>query len=202
LAFSFPAKAEAAPVSARASAPHEIGTRRNATPTRRDRCSLLSALTGESCSQGSKSSTHWARQAAAPRDRRSRSARGPPCRRKLHDAHADHRLVVVADRVLVDPEVVAAAGPVELELLAGRIGRPEPDDVRLAAQAARAAGHHRVMRRSEGTASGTGAPARRAGCPPARRRRRRAGRATSVSRSDSNSGPDDRRTPAGPCRRV
>src|SRR3954447_9544922 len=46
-----------------------------------------------------------------------------------------HRLVVVADRVLVDPEVVAAGGPVQLELLAGRIRRPEGDDVGLAAQA-------------------------------------------------------------------
>ena len=44
-------------------------------------------------------------------------------------------LVVVADRVLVDPEVVAPRGPVELELLAGGIGRPEGDDVRLAAHA-------------------------------------------------------------------
>src|SRR5215203_7051375 len=54
---------------------------------------------------------------------------------ELHDANGHHGLVVVSDRVLVDPEVVAAGGPVQLELLAGRIGRPEPDDVRLAAQA-------------------------------------------------------------------
>src|SRR5918998_708174 len=48
---------------------------------------------------------------------------------ELHDADDHHRLVVVADRVLVDPEVVAAGGPLELELLAGRIVRPEFDDV-------------------------------------------------------------------------
>src|ERR687897_1175512 len=54
---------------------------------------------------------------------------------ELHDADDHHRLVVVADRVLVDPEVVAAGSSEELELLSGRIGRSEADDVRLAAQA-------------------------------------------------------------------
>src|SRR3954452_4969733 len=54
---------------------------------------------------------------------------------ELHDADDHHRLVVVADRVLVDPEVVAAGGPVELEVLAGWVRRPHRDDVRLAAQA-------------------------------------------------------------------
>src|SRR5829696_6534751 len=54
---------------------------------------------------------------------------------ELHDADGHHGSVVVADRVLVDPEVMAAADPVQLELLAGRIGRPEGDDVRLAAHA-------------------------------------------------------------------
>src|ERR671910_3726828 len=54
---------------------------------------------------------------------------------ELHDADDHHRLVVVANRVLVDPEAVAARSSAELELLSGRIGRPEGDDVRLAAQA-------------------------------------------------------------------
>jgi hypothetical protein len=65
---------------------------------------------------------------------------------ELHDADDHHGLVVVADRVLVDPKVVAAGGPVELEL-AGGIGRPEPDDVRLAAQtlAALRSLHHSVV---------------------------------------------------------
>src|SRR5215211_1729017 len=54
---------------------------------------------------------------------------------ELHDADDHHRLVVVADRVLVDPEVAAAGGPVKLEVLSGRIRGPEPDDVRLAAHA-------------------------------------------------------------------
>src|SRR3954451_9080763 len=66
---------------------------------------------------------------------------------ELHDADHHHGVVVVADRVLVNPEVVAAGGAVELELLAGRIGRPEGDDVRLAAQALAALRplHHSVV---------------------------------------------------------
>ena len=55
--------------------------------------------------------------------------------RRFPSPGGHHRLVVVADRVLVDPEVVAAGGPVELEVLAGRVRRPEPDDVRLATKA-------------------------------------------------------------------
>src|SRR3954447_25393593 len=54
---------------------------------------------------------------------------------ELHDADDHHRLVVVVDRVLVDPEVVAARGPVQLEALARRIRGPERDDVRLSAHA-------------------------------------------------------------------
>src|SRR3954471_8446952 len=54
---------------------------------------------------------------------------------ELHDADAHHRLVVVADRVLVDPQVAAAGGAMELELLTGRICRPEPRDACLAAKA-------------------------------------------------------------------
>src|SRR5215212_2373342 len=54
---------------------------------------------------------------------------------ELHDADAHHRLVVVADRVLVDPQVATAGGAKELELLAGRICRPEPRDAGLAAKA-------------------------------------------------------------------
>src|SRR3954469_14089523 len=50
---------------------------------------------------------------------------------ELHDADDHHRLVVVVDRVLVDPEIVAAGGAVELEVLARRIRGPERDDVRL-----------------------------------------------------------------------
>ncbi len=44
-------------------------------------------------------------------------------------------LAVVVDRVFVDPEVVAAGRPVQLEVLPGGVRRPEPDDVLSATQA-------------------------------------------------------------------
>src|SRR5215216_1027176 len=44
---------------------------------------------------------------------------------ELHDADDHDRVVVVADRVLVDPQVGAAGDPADLKVLAGRIGRPE-----------------------------------------------------------------------------
>src|SRR5215212_2272881 len=54
---------------------------------------------------------------------------------ELHDPDGHHGSVVVVDRVLSDPEVVAAGDAVNLELLARRICRPERDDVGLAAHA-------------------------------------------------------------------
>src|SRR3954452_13931745 len=54
---------------------------------------------------------------------------------ELHDADDHQRLVVVADRVLIDPEVVAAGGAVQLELLPRGIRRSKRDDVRLSAHA-------------------------------------------------------------------
>src|ERR671912_534705 len=52
---------------------------------------------------------------------------------ELHDPNGHDRPVVVTDGVLVHPQVVAADGPVQLELLARRVGRPKGSDVGLAA---------------------------------------------------------------------
>src|SRR3712207_2038887 len=54
---------------------------------------------------------------------------------ELHDPDGHDGPVVVVDRVLVDPQVVASGDAVHLEALARRIGRPEADDVRPAADA-------------------------------------------------------------------
>src|SRR5918993_1759751 len=52
---------------------------------------------------------------------------------ELHDPNGHDRPVVVTDGVLVNPQIVAADGPMQLELLARRVGRPEGSDVGLAA---------------------------------------------------------------------
>src|SRR5215204_3604786 len=66
---------------------------------------------------------------------------------ELHDPDNHGGPVVVADGVLVDPQVVAADGPVQLELLASRVGGPEGGDVGPAADALAALGplQHRVL---------------------------------------------------------
>src|SRR5919109_1269761 len=56
---------------------------------------------------------------------------------ELHDADGHHWSVVVADRVLVDPQVVAAGRAVELEVEAGPGRGPEADDVLLSGAYAR-----------------------------------------------------------------
>src|SRR5829696_1383649 len=59
---------------------------------------------------------------------------------ELHDTDGHDGPVVVADGVLVDPQVVAANRPVQQELLAGWVGGPEGGDVGLAADALAALG--------------------------------------------------------------